>query len=110
VQVSIDKVVGDGITINFWHDRWLLQTILGSAYPFLYAIVKEQNIEVFFVLHTSTLQFIFTQTQTGLCLVEWQLLNLNSQHFSLDPLSRDSIKWRWTLNGIFTIHFIYDWL
>jgi zinc-binding in reverse transcriptase len=30
--------------------------------------------------------------------------------FFLDPLFRDSIRWRWTSNDIFTVHSLYDWL
>jgi hypothetical protein len=70
VQVSVDKIVGDGITTKFWHDRWLLQTTLASAYSSLYALVQEQNISIFSALHAGTLQITFTHTLNGIYLVE----------------------------------------
>jgi zinc-binding in reverse transcriptase len=56
------------------------------------------------------LKFIFTRAFTGVCLIEWQLLNQDIHIFSLNPLSKDPIKWRWSLAGIFTVHTLYDWL
>jgi hypothetical protein len=40
VFTSIDRYVGNVVTIQFSHDKWLYPTTLASVYPHLYSLVQ----------------------------------------------------------------------
>jgi zinc-binding in reverse transcriptase len=61
-----------------------------------------------FQLGISNMQFI--QLLTGQSLVEMENLLSITASITLLPAQVDLIKWRWSKDGIFTVHSFYLWL
>jgi hypothetical protein len=105
VQVSIDKQVGNEIM-----NRWFNSNALADAYTLLYSIVQSPHATVFSAFEQCYLLLYFTQKLEQQYLIEWQNLQNELQFFSLNSMLSDTIVWRWSPSGIFSIHSLYEWL
>lgn len=111
-EMGINRIVGNGMNTFFWLDRWMGDCALYCVYPNLFRIAANQQLLVSNAFSHSLLDIQFTRQLTGILYTEWQHL-LNSLPYSsifTDPSSSDTIFWRWTSSGLFTVHSLYLWL
>jgi hypothetical protein len=57
--------IGDGESVRFWEDIWLVQSSLAHQYLSLYNIVQRKNVLVADVLSQSPLNIGFRRSLTG---------------------------------------------
>ena len=111
-ELGINRTIGNGQTTLFWLDRWQGECALYCTYPNLFKIVLDPLLTVSNAFHNNSLSIQFTRQLTGVLLIEWNHL---SAFYSLSiPCSvnsgSDTIHWRWTATGLFTVHSLYIWL
>jgi hypothetical protein len=70
MDISIDKVVGNGNTVSFWTDRCCSHTTLVIVYPSLFSIASHPNITVFSVFSSGSLNLHFVFIFDGVYLDE----------------------------------------
>jgi zinc-binding in reverse transcriptase len=110
MDINIDKIVENGKTIKFWLDRWFLNVSFAHEFPTLYSIASHPNILVTIVFEDKVIHLHFDDILDGNYLREWQILNSMLTHFCPLDNVQDSIRFRWTPSGHFTVHAMYHWL
>ena len=97
-------VVGNGMGVRFWEDRWLGDNSLTIQYPSLYNIVSHKNVLVANVLNNNLLNIGFRRTLIGnnwwLELVE-RLIEVSL------TTEDDTFLWSLTPNTKFTVKSMY---
>jgi hypothetical protein len=60
VDLGFNKIMGSGITVSFWNDKWFNECALYCSYPLLYSIAIHPYISVANAYKTDilTLEFI----------------------------------------------------
>lgn len=108
-ELGINRIVNNGQEIPFWLDRWIGECSLYCLYPNLFQIASNQAITVAEAFPaSSSLTLSFNKQLTGVLLLEWHQLR-QSISFTY-KVEYDLITWRWTANGLFTVHSLYKWL
>lgn len=109
IDIGTSRQVGNGKSIRFWIDRWTGQSTLRDIYPNLYPIAYDQHILVSQLFANHGLNLVFARQLTGVYLQEWKDLITQFQAFQLSD-TLDSILWRWSNKGKFSVHSLYSWL
>ena len=99
-------IIGDGNNTRFWEDTWLGETPLALQYPSLYNIVQRRDALVATVLRTAPLNIQFRRTLAGARWEAW--LHLVRRLMDVQLAQRpDSLSWKLTRNGEFTVKSMY---
>ena len=98
-------LVGNGMSTRFWEDTWLGDTPLAVQYPTLYNLAQHKEDYVGTILQT-TLNIQFQRALVGERWNAWMHLvwRLIEVQLSDQP---DSIQWKLTSNGRFTVKSFY---
>ena len=106
VQIGIKWLVGDGRRVRFWEDHWFGNSSLAIQFWPLYVLVNEQGKTVTDAWDGTTLKFSFRRTVSPLLINMWdEIISIaESVVFSNDP---DSIVWKFTSNGIYSVQSLY---
>ena len=99
-------IVGDGITTRFWEDTWLGDTPLALQCPSLYHIAQHKEDYVATVLQTVPLNIQFRRSLVGEL---WNSrLHLVRRLMVVQLLDQgDTLNWKLTGNGVFTVKSMY---
>jgi hypothetical protein len=110
VNTGLARSLGNGLTILFWKDRWCSEHTLASLYPTLFLIAQDPDLLVSEALAHDFLDISFTRQLTGVTFHEWHNLLSHLNNCRLNPLLNDTLLWRWSSIGKFTVHSYYMWL
>jgi hypothetical protein len=110
LDISMDKIVDNDFTVQFWNDRWFHITFFSHEYSALFSIVTHPHILVSLAFELGQLKLHFNYTLDEDYLTEWKTLNIALKHFTLKPILSDTVKFRWTFSDLFSVHTMHDWL
>uniref|UniRef100_A0A8I6Y312 Reverse transcriptase zinc-binding domain-containing protein n=1 Tax=Hordeum vulgare subsp. vulgare TaxID=112509 RepID=A0A8I6Y312_HORVV len=100
-------IIGNGENTRFWEDTWLGAQPLALQYPLLYNIAQRKQTTVAAVLRQTPLNIQFRRALIGNRWVRWLHLVRRLMDISLSDYP-DSIRWRLTTNGTFSVKSMYD--
>ena len=98
--------VGNGMTTRFWEDTWLGETPLALQYPSLYNIVQCKEDYVATVLNSVPLNIQFRRSLVGERWNAWLHLVRRLMDVQLSDQA-DTISWKLTTNGVFSVKSMY---
>ncbi|WVZ97032.1 hypothetical protein U9M48_042597 [Paspalum notatum var. saurae] len=100
--------IGDGRKAKFWHDSWLDGMAPRNLAPHLFELVARKNNPVASeLLGDRWINSVTNKITTTTELVEFVLLWTKIQDVHLQPGIPDSITWKWTPDGIFSVKSAY---
>ena len=98
--------VGNGQRTRFWEDTWLGGTPLALQYPVLYHIAQWKEVSVASVLQPIPLNIQFRRALVGPCWDTWLHLVRRLMEINLSD-ANDTISWKLTGSGVFTVKSMY---
>ncbi|XP_071687519.1 uncharacterized protein [Rutidosis leptorrhynchoides] len=102
---SMVKTIGNGCSTRFWHDHWLGNEPLKSAYTRLFRLEQDKDVMIYNRVLRQTPSVVsdagWVQDPYGQTRCELTEINNLLQALTFDSSNEDS--WRWTLcgNGVF---------
>lgn len=108
--MGLTRHLGNGSTIKFWTDRWCSEHPLSLLYPNLFQHSSDPDLLVVEAFENSSLQLHFTRQLTGILLTEWHSLHTQLINCTPNPSISDTLSWRWSNIGAFSVHSFYLWL
>jgi zinc-binding in reverse transcriptase len=102
-------LVGNGESINFWHDNWFNNYSLSLQFPLVFSKAKSDRVTLSQVWNFGNAKIFLTRGVSSAMLVEKTrlLFILSNLHLSSDS---DSIFWHLDKSGLFTVHYMYKFL
>jgi hypothetical protein len=102
--------MGNGTSVRFWEDVWLVGTPLSHQYPALYNITQHKNVLVSTVFATEPINISFRRGLNDNKWVQW--LHLCQRLITIDLTTEpDKFIWKLTDSGIFSVKSMYlDWM
>uniref|UniRef100_A0A8I6YHX2 Reverse transcriptase zinc-binding domain-containing protein n=1 Tax=Hordeum vulgare subsp. vulgare TaxID=112509 RepID=A0A8I6YHX2_HORVV len=100
-------IIGNGEKTRFWEDTWIGEEPLALQYPQLYNIAQRKQTSVAVVLRETPLNIQFRRALIGNRWVRWLHLVRRLMDITLSDCL-DSIRWRLTTNGTFSVKSMYD--
>ena len=110
VELGLTRHLGNGSTILFWKDRWCSELPLSALYPNLFMYTLDPDLLIAEAFVNSSWQLLFTRQLTGILYSEWHNLLTHLQNFVPNLTMPDTLYWRWSSVGKFTVHSFYQWL
>ncbi|WVZ62277.1 hypothetical protein U9M48_012041 [Paspalum notatum var. saurae] len=107
-NASIVVTVGDGKTAKFWHDSWLDGMALKNLAPHLFNLVPRKNKSVAWELSGENwIKTLRRKITTTVQIEEFVSLWTRLRDFQLQLDLPDSIVWKWSPDGIFSVNSAY---
>ena len=107
-NASTIVTVGDGKKAQFWHHSWLDGEAPKNLAPHLFELVKRKNRTVQQELHNNCwILLLRGRITTATHLEEFVSLWLRVQSIQLQHGIRDSIVWKWSIDGIYSTQSAY---
>src|SRR4051812_15242028 len=99
-------LVGNGMSTRFWKDTWLEETPLAIQYPIIYNIVQRKEDYVGTIFQPTPLNIQFRRALVGERWNSWMHLVRRLIDVQL-PDQPDSMHWKLTRKGVFTVKSFY---
>jgi hypothetical protein len=109
VVIDSTRLVGNGESINFWHDNWFNNCSLALQFPLVFSKAKSDRVNLSQVWNFSNTKLFLTKGVGSAMRVEKTrlLFILSNLHLSSDF---DSIFWHLDKSGLFNVHSMYKFL
>jgi hypothetical protein len=99
--------VGDGKNTPFWESRWLNGLSPKDLAPTLYGLTRFKQISISTELHNLNWIRSLAEINTSTQLEEFALLFMALEPVHLNQ-HKDTIRWKWTASGDFSVASAYD--
>jgi hypothetical protein len=107
-DASVSITLGDGATSSFWHDAWLFDMPFRTSFPDLFAVCTKRALSVRDALAESRWCRHFKRSISPIAIRQFTEVWEAVQNVQLQEDVRDSLTWKWTDNGVFSVQSAYN--
>ena len=105
---STQIIIGDGTTTSFWHAHWLEAVPLKERFPALFKHSTGSRLSVSEACADAKWIRGIKRNPSVQVLTEYLRLAALLSDLHLNPTTPDTIKWKWTANGVYSARSAYQ--